>query len=243
MYLYYTFRSEREGFGFSGVLESVVADSNIILLTFQSNNCIIFTLVHRKEFYERFEGNFHLKKKGFNASAIEFAQAAMSSLIGGIGFFHGASKVQSVHNSAPVPYWNTSLYTAVPSRSFFPRGFLWDEGFHLLLINKWNPEISVDIISHWLDLMNVEGWIPREQILGEEALIRVPDEFVVQRNNVANPPTLIMALHDLLQRHKSWMFFNHKHTLQRMWPKLAAWYQWLNRTQSGSLPTTFLYEN
>jgi mannosyl-oligosaccharide glucosidase len=28
----------------------------------------------------------------------------------------------------------------------------------------------LDIIGHWLDLMNIDGWIPREQILGAEAL-------------------------------------------------------------------------
>ena len=31
-----------------------------------------------------------------------------------------------------------------------------------------------DVIAHWLDLMNVDGWIPREQILGEEARSKVP---------------------------------------------------------------------
>jgi mannosyl-oligosaccharide glucosidase len=28
----------------------------------------------------------------------------------------------------------------------------------------------MDIIGHWLDLINADGWIPREQILGAEAL-------------------------------------------------------------------------
>ncbi|OXA45619.1 Mannosyl-oligosaccharide glucosidase [Folsomia candida] len=194
---------------------------------------------YRDRFSDKFETTFHLEKKGFNKTSIHFAKAALSNLIGGIGYFHGHSKVQSPYNSAPVPYWTSSLYTAVPSRSFFPRGFLWDEGFHLLLINKWNPEISIDIISHWLDMMNTEGWIPREQILGDEALSRVPEEFVVQRNDVANPPTLIMAVFDLIQRHREWLLINHKATLQRMWPRLSTWYQWLNKTQMGETPFTY----
>ena len=34
---------------------------------------------------------------------------------------------------------------------------------------------SQDVLAHWLDLINQEGWIPREQILGEEARSKVPD--------------------------------------------------------------------
>ncbi len=143
------------------------------------------------------------------------------------------------HSTAVRNYWESALYTAVPSRSFFPRGFLWDEGFHNLLISEWSPEISADILGHWMDLINTKGWIPREQILGDEARAKVPAEFVVQRDSNANPPTLLLALANMMDngalRGKRWF----DDFLARMWPRLKVWYDWFDTTQTGPVPGTF----
>ncbi|EFX84976.1 hypothetical protein DAPPUDRAFT_314562 [Daphnia pulex] len=197
---------------------------------------------HRKEFLNQFESKFHLQKKGFSDEEQDFAVSAMSNLIGGIGYFYGSSKVQSVHNKEPVPYWNAPLYTAVPSRSFFPRGFLWDEGFHNLIISQWDREISFDIMAHWFDLMNVEGWIPREQILGSEARARVPDEFVVQRNNQGNPPTFFLVL-DAMFKNRPVRDIStlELEQLNGMWPRLVSWYNWFNTSLHGPEPGSYYW--
>jgi len=192
-------------------------------------------LLKKKEdaFDLRFEETFHLTGKGFNNSAVKFAQSAMSNMVGGIGYFYGSSVVKSRHNALAVPYWDAPLYTGVPSRSFFPRGFLWDEGFHNLLISRWDRDISADIVAHWMDLLNSEGWIPREQILGKEARAKVPDEFVVQHNRNANPPTLLLTLHSIVGDISDEMTDWWRDYLRRMWPRLATWYTWFNTTQLG----------
>ena len=46
-------------------------------------------------------------------------------------------------------------------------------GFHELLVSKWDRSLSEEVISSWLSLINMEGWIPREQILGDEARSKV----------------------------------------------------------------------
>ncbi|XP_049939274.1 mannosyl-oligosaccharide glucosidase [Schistocerca serialis cubense] len=197
--------------------------------------------IWRDAFSHRFENTFHLEEKGFGTDEQEFAKAAFSNMVGGIGYFYGASRVESPYTRGPVPYWKAPLYTAVPSRSFFPRGFLWDEGFHGLLIASWDLDIELDIICHWFDLMNVEGWIPREQILGQEALSKVPEEFVIQRNSNANPPTFFITLQFILQNFAYQLTEEdgRLEALERLYPRLQVWFEWFNTTQVGDMPGSY----
>jgi mannosyl-oligosaccharide glucosidase len=164
----------------------------------------------------------------------------------------GSQKLHSQKNFSQkngdkyIPYWPAALYTAVPSRSFFPRGFLWDEGFHQLVIWRWDAHISMDIIGHWLDLINADGWIPREQILGAEALSKVPEEFVLQYPSNGNPPTLFLALRDLASGIHAHQFSGEEAEkistfLERAYVRLNSWFQWFNSTQSGKYEGTFFW--
>ncbi|TRY99540.1 hypothetical protein DNTS_020832 [Danionella cerebrum] len=198
---------------------------------------------HKAAFDDKFEGTFGLQAQGFSSAQIQFAKAALSNMLGGMGYFFGQSVVQSVYNEHPVLYPEGPLFTAVPSRSFFPRGFLWDEGFHQLLLSKWDAQLTQEVIAHWLDLINVEGWIPREQILDDEARSKVPSEFIVQHNENANPPTLFLALGELLEKFdkqpespssQSMLPF-----LRRLYPRLQVWFEWFNTTQVGPVANSY----
>ncbi|KAF9090912.1 Processing alpha glucosidase I [Mortierella sp. GBA35] len=169
-------------------------------------------------FDKRFEETFHLKQHGYSESMVNFAKATMSNLVGGIGYFHGSAIVdesptyedgQNDHLEGPVarrpnpsPQMTppATLFSAVPSRSFFPRGFYWDEGFHQTLLGQWDNDLSLEIIKSWYDRQDSNGWVQREQILGEEARSRVPEQFQIQYPEHANPPTLLYAISGYLDR-------------------------------------------
>ncbi len=207
---------------------------------------------------------------------LPFAKSLFSNLIGGLGYFHGDHIVDRSYDTAyeeeeeafhiataearalnrqqsEGPF---SLFTTVPSRPFFPRGFLWDEGFHLLPIVEFDPEVVMQVVSSWFEgLMDEDGWIPREVILGAEARGKVPEEFQVQYPHYANPPTLFMVLEALLdkvakvgtsgaaeqQQVLSTSSTGHvdadmmKQWLQHLYPLLQRNFEWYRKTQFGEL--------
>lgn len=186
------------------------------------------------------------------ALLLAMTSSALSNLIGGIGYWEGkyltvakeidelsdaqGKEVKSLPGRPSVEEETTAavtLFSAVPSRAKFPRGFLWDEGFHQLLLSKWDPEISKDVISHWLLSVIDEstGWIPREQILGSEARSRVPREFTAQHPLHANPPSMVLTVQDFaLKRNKT---VSDRVFLQRILPNLKKWRDWFHNSQCG----------
>jgi mannosyl-oligosaccharide glucosidase len=205
----------------------------------------------------------------------EFSKSLFSNLVGGIGYFHGDARVDRSYDSAYEEdnegFWEDAaearsknqaqmegpyeLYTSIPSRPFFPRGFLWDEGFHLIPVIDWDVDLTLDIIKSWFKLMDEDGWIGREQILGAEARSKVPMEFQVQYPHYANPPTLFIIITSFLDKldatksdssrekvlhDKSYnmQLANREAALEylrTLYPLLKRHYFWFRKTQAGDI--------
>ena len=229
-------------------------------------------------FGERFTSVFALKEP-FNADKYKkFGRSMFSNLIGGIGYFHGHSVVDrsyaEEYDEEDELFWEEAaaararkqqklegpyeLFTSIPSRPFFPRGFLWDEGFHLLPIADWDIDLALEVVKSWYNLMDEDGWIGREQILGAEARSKVPEEFQTQYPHYANPPTLLLVLDSFVDRLRktnvSLPAANERLSqddtlatasldnsevgleyLRRLYPLLRRQYTWFKKTQHGDI--------
>jgi mannosyl-oligosaccharide glucosidase len=198
-----------------------------------------------KQFETKFDSIFRLSAKGFSKSQILFAQQTLSNLLGGIGYFYGRNRIwkQPVKEGEQPWYFSPNergLLTATPSRGYFPRGFLWDEGFHQLVIGLWDAELSRDMIASWLNLQDESGWIAREQILGEEAESRVPRDFIVQYPDNANPPTLHLAVDMLLSRNSMEQKKEENLSyLTGVLSRLTLYLKWLLTSQRGDARNSF----
>ena len=171
--------------------------------------------------------------------ANEISRYALSNLLGGIQYSYGKIRVLQADGSEPP---NKELFTATPSRVGFPRGFLWDEGFHQNLICEWNTTLCITMMRTWFNSIQDDGWIPREQARGDELESNfMQKEFLYQSQQEANPPSMILAILKLVNKiyrqeveyddgYEIYLF------LGDIYPKLKAWFYWLVKTQQNLDP-------
>jgi mannosyl-oligosaccharide glucosidase len=229
-----------------------------------------------KDFWARFVYTFDPKPPFDVENLQKFAANMFSNLLGGMGYFYGDSVVDRSYapeyDEENEGFWEETaeargrneqklegpaeLLTLVPSRPFFPRGFLWDEGFHLMPVADWDMDLTLEVVKSWFNLMDEDGWIGREQILGAEARSKVPPEFQTQFPHYANPPTLFFILDTFVTqlgalngttppaKEKLSPRLNQEHLknqdlaleyLRELYPKIKKHYYWFRKTQAGDL--------
>jgi mannosyl-oligosaccharide glucosidase len=190
-----------------------------------------------------------LRGRPLSARQVALARQVVSLQLGSHAFLYGPSVLKSRAGGEgagegagggagrAVETAAAPLFTAVPSRSFFPRGFLWDEGFHQLVVSRFDPALSADVLLHWCALVQRDGWVAREQILGAEARARVPEHFIAQERDVANPPTLLLLV-EALVRVRATASAAHRSlldaALSAALPSLEAWFGWLLTSQAAA---------
>lgn len=180
---------------------------------------------------------------------ISMSKQALSSIFGGIGYYYGKISIsltekekKIIESGRYIPGFrytldNYGLLSASPSRSFFPRGFLWDEGFHNIIISKYNLELSVNIINSWLSTMSATGYIAREQIRGAEQIAKSDNRFILQDKLIANPPTFIFPINSIINYYK--YYFEQKdlkyveNFLRKVFDKFSLWYEWFEYNQKS----------
>ncbi|KAF2872500.1 glycoside hydrolase [Massariosphaeria phaeospora] len=200
-------------------------------------------------------------------SHTSFAHNLLSNLLGGLGYFYGTTQVDLSHSpeyeEVGTIFWKniaeaqrrakpetkgpSELFTHVPSRPGFSRGFLWDEGFHLLLVQQWDMDLAIEVLQSWLALMDSDGWIAREQVPGAETQSKIPRTFLVQYPHIANPPTLFWVVSKYLDvvsgktkysGRESTLLSDSKKSkalIAELFLKLKRHYNWFRRTQAGDV--------
>jgi len=196
----------------------------------------------RKENFETLlEEKFPLKSvnkyKFDRTEAKEIVRYALSNLLGGILYSFGKIRIQG-KNDDEIP--RLELFTASPSRVGFPRGFLWDEGFHQTVICKYNTSLCMRMMQTWLNTIQENGWIPREQARGEELEGNFQQiSFLYQSEEEANPPSMIIPVLGLLDKY----FRNTTSDVEKaeifefFWRnrgKYKKWLEWFVNTQKNN---------
>lgn len=173
---------------------------------------------------------------------IATAQYALGNMLGSMTYMYGDRQV--FKDDLVFSQAKTSMFVIVPDRPDHGQGFMWDEGFHQHLVSVWNMNLTQEIISSWFNQTEDDGWIARQQLLGDEIRWSAEPTSWPQINGTANPPSQHLLLDTLIERmnltggiqgelnleQKSFVAF-----LDDIYPKFRRNVDWFIRTQQSKL--------
>ena len=205
----------------------------------------------------KFASNFHhvfpITSPFIQPKYSPFSRWLLSNLLAGMGYFEGemdlstlAGKHEDILTPAIVETApENSLLTFTPSRKHLPQGFLWHEGFHLLVVLEWDLDLAVEVLYSWLSNMDENGWIASRQVLGPEVQSTLSLKDRVQEIDVASPPSILaIALPKLLAKlkgdesyrgHFSQLSSNGTNVMEQLYPLLKKYYVWFRDNQKGDM--------
>ncbi|KAF2166352.1 glycoside hydrolase family 63 protein [Zasmidium cellare ATCC 36951] len=251
---------------YKGAFEFDIEYTNSTSSRSHSSNLITSTIkTSHKHHQKRMADVFKFSQTYEGRQYQDFAQSMVSNLLAGIGFFHGDNIVDMSqapeYDEQGLKFWQTaadareraiphgqapaSLLSMTSSRTSSPHGMLGDEGFHLLVLMDWDMDLALDIVRGWLNLMDEDGWIASDQILGAEARSTGPSD-TVQYPHLASPPTIFMvveAIVDVISAGGGASLgaysaslenpMEANHIISELYYLLKRHYAWFRRTQHG----------
>mmetsp|Transcript_35083 Transcript_35083/g.31612 ORF Transcript_35083/g.31612 Transcript_35083/m.31612 type:complete len:212 (-) Transcript_35083:738-1373(-) len=159
----------KKGTKFSLLLEY---DSTVPIVYTPSLNKIVSNIQARQnEFVQDFESVFNVSK---DSEYRDMTVYALANLVGGVSSYYGRLYLFQDNETQP----EYPFFTATPTRNYYERGFMWDEGFHDLLICRWSVDLCLATLSTWFGSQYKTGWICREQSRGPEVQSMITPGFL-----------------------------------------------------------------
>jgi hypothetical protein len=111
---------------------------------------------------------FHVSTLQWTEDQLQTAQYALGNMLSSITYMQGTSQVFDNESGQIITKPRSTGLSIVSDRPDHAQGYLWDDGFHQQLIRFWDMKWTMKILSSWYNKTNMDGWIPRQMVIGDE---------------------------------------------------------------------------
>jgi mannosyl-oligosaccharide glucosidase len=216
----------------SGLVETdIVFESGIYSAAMSISGDHFTTVLGGKfrEFDRKFEEAFHLKHKGFELSVINMAQRSLSNLLGSLSYTYNTIKVES---SDPIESFSAPFFgiNSNGTSSFSTNCYC------LLVLIHWDINLAKEILGRWFDLTNYNGWIPEVWSFDTDNILK--HEVI---HSASSPPVALLTIDQLIDKMITTNTMDLAY-LNRLFPRVEAWIEWLYHIHKGSIEGAFRWQ-